>query len=174
MSVEKKLENALLSNNPDKIDLVFEEIYYLYGKLVGFVISKYVFVKEDIEELINDVFISFYNNLNTIEFKSIKYYLVTSAKNKAIDFLRKKKEEVLLDDDYIFSVSDNKSLYYQIVDDLKRCLKENEIEIILLHVIYNFSFKEISNIQNKPLTTISTIYSNAIKKYKRWRKDNGL
>ena len=63
MSLERKLENALLLNDIQRIDLLFEEIYYRYGKLVGFVISKYVFVKEDIEESISDVFISFYNNL---------------------------------------------------------------------------------------------------------------
>ena len=174
MSLERKLENALLSNDIQRIDLLFEEIYYRYGKLVGFVISKYVFVKEDIEELINDVFISFYNNLKKIQYKSIKYYLVTSAKNRAIDFLRKRKEEILLDDEYVYTVTDNKSLYYQIVDDLKRCLKENEIEIVLFRTIYNFTFKEISEILKKPLTTVSSIYSNAIKKYKRWREDNGL
>ena len=46
MSLERKLERALSSNDIQIIDSVFEEIFYKYGKLVGFVISKYVFVKK--------------------------------------------------------------------------------------------------------------------------------
>ena len=42
MSFEKKLSKAIKHNNPYKIEQIFEEIYYEYGKLVGFIISKYV------------------------------------------------------------------------------------------------------------------------------------
>ena len=52
MSLENKLLKAINSNNPNKIESVFEEIYYEYGKLVGFIISKYISKKEDIEELL--------------------------------------------------------------------------------------------------------------------------
>ncbi len=48
MSLEKKLSKAINQKNPEKIEQVFEEIYYEYGKLVGFIISKYISKKEDI------------------------------------------------------------------------------------------------------------------------------
>ena len=42
MSLENKLQKAINSKKPEKIEIVFEEIYYEYGKLVGFIISKYI------------------------------------------------------------------------------------------------------------------------------------
>ena len=63
MSLEKRLEKAIASKNVQKIEIVFEEIYYEYGKLVGFIISKYVYNKSDIEELVDDVFVNFSKQL---------------------------------------------------------------------------------------------------------------
>ena len=80
MSFKVKLLHAIKKNNRYLIDNVFESIYYEYSKLIGYVISKYVTRKEDVEELINDVFVSFYSAAIKIEIKNIKYYLLKSAK----------------------------------------------------------------------------------------------
>ena len=59
MSLENKLLHAIKSKNKDKVENVFEMIYYEYGMLVTYIISKYVEKSEDVEELVNDVFIKF-------------------------------------------------------------------------------------------------------------------
>jgi DNA-directed RNA polymerase specialized sigma24 family protein len=81
MTLENKLNRALKSNDINKIHEVFDEIYTIYGKLVYFKISQYVDNKLHVEELTQDVFVSFYNNIMTSKITNIKYYLVTSAKN---------------------------------------------------------------------------------------------
>ena len=59
------------------INQVFEEIYYEYGHLIGFVISQYVKNKQDVEELANDTFISLFNNITNLqESKNLKYYIL--------------------------------------------------------------------------------------------------
>ena len=75
MSLENKLQKAINSKKPEKIEIVFEEIYYEYGKLVGFIISKYILKKEDIEELVDDVFVSFSKAMLKSDINNIKYYL---------------------------------------------------------------------------------------------------
>ena len=72
VSLEKKLRAAIKSNNINKIEIIFEDIYYEYGKLVGFIISKYVSKKEDIEELVDDVFINFFKVLYKTKIENIK------------------------------------------------------------------------------------------------------
>mgnify|MGYP003312171066 CR=1 FL=1 len=52
MSFEKKLKQAIRKNDLLEIEKVFEKIYYKYGKLIGFVISKYVSNSSDVEELV--------------------------------------------------------------------------------------------------------------------------
>lgn len=167
LNLEQKLKYALKSKNKNQINDVFEEIYYEYGHLVGFVISKYVSSKLDIEELINDVFLSFFNNLDKIKMKNIKAYLSTSAKNKAIDYLRKNKNAYILENDLLMNMGSNdNTLYSLILNDMKKILTTEEIEIILEHIVYNQSFKTIALKFNKPTSTISTKYYQAIEKYR--------
>lgn len=106
MTLEKKLKHAIKSNDIDKIHIVFDEIYITYGRLVYFKIMQYVDNKLDVEDLTQDVFVSFYNNIKFIEVLNIKYYLVAFAKNKALDYLKKKNEIVINDEKAVLEKED--------------------------------------------------------------------
>lgn len=174
MTLENKLNRALKSNDINKIHEVFDEIYTIYGKLVYFKISQYVDNKLHVEELTQDVFVSFYNNIMTSKITNIKYYLVTSAKNKGIDYLHKKKDNVIFDEKSIFEKEDNSINieYNEIIETMKLFLTDLEIEIILKHVVDGYSFKQLASMYNKPLNTIFSIYSRSIKKFKKGSDDN--
>jgi RNA polymerase sigma-70 factor (ECF subfamily) len=161
------LKCSIKSKDINKINAVFEEIYYEYGHLIGFVISKYVSNKQDIEELINDVFLSFFNHIDKIKIKNIKSYLAITARNKAINHYKKNKKDILINPEIIDKkTSSDNTLYYIIIDDMRKILSDFEITIIIEHVVLGKSFKEIAQDNNKPISTISDQYYNAIKKYK--------
>lgn len=175
MTLEKRLKCAIKSNDNKIIHDVFEEIYVTYGKLVYFKIMQYVTNKLDAEELTQDVFVSFYNNLYSTDILNVKYYLIASAKNKAIDFIKKKKEVLISDENTIFEVEDvvDKCIEYdEIIDAMKKFLSEFEIEIIIKHIIDDLSFKQLSIQYKKPLNTIISIYYRALKKFKKEREKN--
>lgn len=69
-------------------NILYEKYYKEYKNLVGYVISLYVNKKEDIEDLIDEVFFEFFNNYKNIKINK-KSYLTTISKNKAINFLKK-------------------------------------------------------------------------------------
>lgn len=172
MTLEKKLKLALESKDLSKIHSVFENIYITYGKLVYFKLMQYIDNKQDVEELTQDVFVQFYNHLSKISsiICNIKYYLLSSAKNKAIDFLKSKKVKVILDENIIAEqISEtNPSLEYQeILDKMKLVLDEFEIDLILKHNLDNISFKELFIKYDKPLNTILSIYHRALRKLKK-------
>ena len=168
LRVEENLKYALRTKDKKLINQVFEEIYYEYGHLIGFVISQYVKNKSDVEELINDVFLNFFNNLDKIKIKNIKAYLTKIAKNKAIDYLRENKNKYILENELVLNAQEfDKSLYLLVINDMKRVLSEEEINIIIDHVIYDVSFKTLAKKYNKPISTISTKYYQAIQKYKK-------
>ena len=121
MSYEKKLISAIKKQDISAIERIFEQIYYDYGKLVGFVISKYVSNTADIEELINDVFLKFSKVLYSIKLDSIKYYLVVQAKNTAINFVKKNSNIKFeyIDDCFDKSLESNKnSMLYELIVDI--------------------------------------------------------
>jgi RNA polymerase sigma factor (sigma-70 family) len=168
VSLEKRLEKAIASKNVQKIEIVFEEIYYEYGKLVGFIISKYVYNKSDIEELVDDVFVNFSKAMMKTKIENIKYYLVVQTKNICINYInRNNKLNIVYDDEIIFSQNNNDSKYYELINEMERILNKDEIQIVLLHTIYNYTFDEIANKLSKPLPTIASMYRRTIKKMKK-------
>lgn len=168
MTLEQKLKHALKSKDSSAIHLVFEEIYCTYGKLIYFTIMQYVKNNMDVEDFTQEVFLSFFNNLRKTEIKNIKYYLVVSAKNRAINFIKSHQNKFILDENIIYSleqVDDKNENYILIISNMKKYLNNNEIDIIIQHSIYDYSFKELSLKYNKSINTIISIYHRAIKKY---------
>ena len=168
MNFEKELKLALQSNSIEKIHDVFSKIYSFYGRLVYFTIMKYVSNPSDVEELTQDVFVNFFNNLS-IDIYSIKHYLLFSAKNKAIDYLKAQNKDLEYSDLKMYiNIADksNSKNYDDLVNIFKKHLDNLEVEIIIQHIIYGYSFKELSRIYKKPLNTIKTIYLRAKRKLK--------
>ena len=166
---QKLLYKAIKSNNEEKILEACDLIYQKYQKLIYFIISKYITNVFDIEDLTQTVFINFFNNLEKIDLtKNIKYYLVTSAKNLALNFI-KKQNKIDYDDVLIYQTKDqnnNNYLYCDLINDLQKHLNEEQINIIILHTIEGYTFKEIAKKYNKKTNTIITIYNRALKQYK--------
>ncbi len=168
MNYEKELKKALISDDRILLEKVFEEIYNEYHNLIIYIVSKYINNELDIEEILNDVFFYFFKNIFKTEMTNIKYYLVQSAKNLTINHLKKKKINVVYDEEIVLTkVGSNDSIYNEIINELKEILNEYEINIIVLHDIYNYSFKELANKYNKSYDSIKSTYNRSIKKFKQ-------
>lgn len=168
MSIERKLVDALKSPNSKKLESIFKEIYDANYKLVYFCVTHYVFIKEDIEEIVNDVFINFYNHLNNIKIEgSIKYYLTRSAKNACLNYLKKNvKKEILLEPQEISNRAYVKYEYQDnmFINKIKDILTIEEFNIIFDHIVIGFSLKEIAlNLKISP-NTIKSKYRRSLKK----------
>lgn len=169
MNSDYELIKKIKKAKKEERNILLEEIYNEYYKLVCFIISKYIRNRSDIEELANDVFIKFFQNIYSIR-SSIKYYLTTTAKNTSINFLKQKNKNVVFDDELVFSIKDDKHSsnenYYEIIDYLKTFLTEKEIAIILNHVIYEMTFKNISELFKISENTVKTTYYRSLEKIK--------
>lgn len=166
----KVLKKAIKSQDEGEIIKAFEYIYSKYYKLVWFIISKYVYNVLDIEDISQTVFINFYNNIKKLDLnKNIKYYLVTSAKNSALNF-KKNNSRIEYDDVFVYEQRDNNDNYFysNLISDLKKVLNNLEIAVIIKHIVEGQSLKDIAISLNKNTNTIRTIYNRAIKKYKKF------
>ena len=142
MKDEEKLYLAIKSNSQAKIEKAFKDIYYQYFGLLSFIAAKYLKSNEDVEETVNDAFINFFNNINNTNFSSIKYYLVNTTKNLAINKLKANKELIPFDEkinNESYQISTNKFIL-----DLKAFLTDEEFSLLNDYLINDYSSIELA------------------------------
>ena len=165
MNIESKLISVLKSGDRNKIENTFEEIYEKYYKLLYFCVGSYITQREDIEDIVMDTFLSFFNNLDSIDLNgNIKNYLVRSAKNKAIN-LQKKKREVLIENIEEYSLDfDNDSNGNDLMDIIRDSLNDDERDLYLSHVIEDISLRKLSKMRDENINTTKSKYHRIRKK----------
>lgn len=167
MDLEKKLNNALYLNDKSKLKLVFEEIFITYKGLVAFIISSYIESRDDIDDLIYETFLQFFNNASNIQ-TNIKGYLTTIAKNKTLNFINKQRRSENVDIELLdslhyqsYKLTDHFSL---IVTQMHQHLSYIEINIILDHLIEDMTFNEIADKYSINVNSVKSRYFRALKK----------
>lgn len=146
----------------------FDDFYELTKKQVFYTIINIVKSKTITEDLMQDVYIKFLNNLDKYQDNTNPYsFLVTISRNMALNEYNKRKKEIINDEVFVDLV-DNKSQNneYEIFHILK-ALDDIEKEIVTQHIINNLKFKDIAKLLDKPLGTVLWIYNKAIKKLKK-------
>ena len=140
----------------------FDEFYKLTSRQVYFIVLGITKDEMLADDILQDTYLSFLKNIDNIDPKgNVLSYLVTIAKNKCLDVF-KKENRVIHDEKIIERQEDNKD-DTKIKEILSLLDDEEEREIIIYHVIFNYRFREISKIMNKPLGTILWKYNKAIK-----------
>jgi len=170
-NLEEELDLAL-HQSIDKVKLVFDKIYNEYNNLVYYVIMKSISCKEDCEELTNDVFVNFFNKINSFDVnKSIKYYLIKCARNRVIDYLRGKKETNVTYNDDIYADDENSYddyIYHMLIDEWMMVTSDFEVKVIVYHVIYGYTFNDLAKMFDSNINTIKSTYKRAIAKIRKY------
>jgi len=167
----------LLKGDKDGLRLIYEA----YMKLIYAVVYDTVGSKEDAEDITSEFFVKLIRVADTFKKGSPhKTWLVTIAKNMAIDHLRKRSKEVLRIDDESdedgigkqwadetsASVEDSASLSMDMAW-ANETLSPKEKEIIDLKLVGQFKFKEIADMTGQPIGTVTWLYNQGIKKLRR-------
>ena len=142
----------------------FDEIYDEYFDRVYYKILSSVKNPEDAEDIAQEVFISVYKNLHKFRADSKIYtWIYRIAINKTYDFFRKKKIDLELNEE-ILNIADNEDLNgSMIVEENLKNLNKEEREILLLKDVYGYKLREISDMKNRNISTIKSIYYKALK-----------
>lgn len=142
----------------------FDEIYDEYFDRVYYKILSSVKNPEDAEDIAQEVFISVYKNLHKFRADSKIYtWIYRIAINKTYDFFRKKKIDLELNEE-ILNIADNEDIGESMIveENLKKLSKE-EREILVLKDVYGYKLREISDMKNRNISTIKSIYYKALK-----------
>lgn len=122
-----------------------------------------LFEKEDTDDLVQNVFISFYKAIEKFdENRPIKPYLFQIVQNELKMYYRSIKFSVPLDNNTY--LEDGRHIDIKSEDYLNRLNQEEQV--IFLYIIDGYSYKEIAKLIKKPLNTIKSIVRRARLKLK--------
>lgn len=152
---------AIANRDEDK----FNKLYGKYKSLVYAISFSILKNKEACEDVVQIVFSKIWNmkkeNLPTANEASWLYSL---TKNETLNFLKKEKNWVNIDELYYISDDENlneiidKDTYNRIISGLD----DKEQEIISLKILSGLSFREIAGILNMPIGTVQWRYYKAL------------
>jgi RNA polymerase sigma-70 factor (ECF subfamily) len=148
--------------------------------------------KDEIDMLLQDIFIKTYENLNDFDQAlSFSSWIYRIAHNESIDYLRKNKRRGTSLDDAAFD-DDSTTLAETLAADedipntidkayLKRCinlvlddLEPKYRSVLVLRFLEEKDYNEISDILRKPPGTIATLIHRAKKEFRRLSQEKGL
>ena len=153
-------------------EIAFDYCYENYKNLVYFQIIKIVKNKELAEELLQDTFLKMYQNIEKFDGKFFKAWLLKIATNIAISELRKKKETIEYNDNIISEEVISSFTHNDTLIDLKAILSADEFIIVIYRIIYDMKTKEVAEALDLPLGTVSWKYNEALKKAKKYFKED--
>ncbi|MGE4554883.1 MAG: RNA polymerase sigma factor [Candidatus Paceibacterota bacterium] len=176
---DKELINFYLKKGEQK---ALEVLIGRYLKPTYNFILRFTRSPADSEDLTIETFLKMWKNLKKFNpSKDFRVWLFTIAKNTTFDFFKKRKKEYSFSDYYFFDenfeekIPSDFSLEEKINNDYQYQLLEKEIKKLplnyqmVLALYYNdhLSFKEISEVFQKPLNTIKSWHHRALKILKK-------
>lgn len=147
------------------------------AKLTRYIRRLSNFSQEDIEDILQEVFLTVYQNINDYDDRlKFSSWIYRITHNKVIDFFRKHKKRLIPIDDFDDSLLSKLAVdpdYGHKIDleldrvKLNMAIKQLDLkyrEVIALYYFESKSYDEISDILKKPAGTVATLLNRAKKK----------
>ncbi|MDY6094181.1 MAG: sigma-70 family RNA polymerase sigma factor [Candidatus Enteromonas sp.] len=167
-TLESRLKQALKLGNSDAIKQCCSEAFEAYERLVFHVAYQVLRNEEMAKDALIEAFLSFMSNLNSLEFSSVKYYLVKASKQIAMRMLCKNGLQVEYDGDIATKGQSEVDICAKLdVESALACLDDEERKIVILKIEYGYKFKEIGEELGISENAASSKYTRSIKKMKR-------
>ena len=119
-----------------------------------------------------DTFVKFMENIENYQDDGhLRQYLTTITRNLALNLVTK-KETINLDSIKEPSTNDNNNI--ELILTLKNTLDEDESNIVILKIIYDYNFREIAEDTNSNIGIVQAKYYKALKKLKNHFEGDNL
>lgn len=154
-----------------------KEIYDEYGKMIYQCVFQILHSPHDAEDVTSDFFLKLWKIADTYCFGGKhKRWLVTIARNMALDLIKKKSHEQLTvndAEDFSNEPADRVSTEETVTGNMAVAealdrLDESEREIVNMKIFADMTFKDIAAVLEKPIGTVTWKYRNAITKLREF------
>lgn len=172
--LEIELVRKVLDGQKDS----YGDIVQIYNNKLSRYINRFIATKEDVEDILQNVFIKAYQNLNSFDKdQSFNSWIYRIAHNESVNYLKKHKKigisffELDIISPQLFSKE--KSDSHTLTQELKKEMELNldklgakYKEILILNYFEDLSYEEISEILKIPISTVGTRIRRAKEKLK--------
>lgn len=147
-----------------------KEVYLSLRKLLYFVIRSIVNNEEDANDIYQNVFIKVIANASNItKPEALQSYFLETAKSESFNFLRKHKNEDLVDTMDVLYDQDEASAPY--LESYYPFLTPRENAVVVLHLEEELSFRDIEALSHLSRQSIANAYQSALKKLKAYYEE---
>lgn len=169
----------IIQRDKSGLQMIYEE----YSGMIYTTAFSMVKSKESAEDITSDFFIKLWSGAGYYKKGGAhKGWMATIARNMAIDYLRKKKREISLEE----TVNQTGETYADreaanLVEDtvigelttqeMLQTLSDGEQQVVSMKILGDMTFKEIARVLKQPIGTITWRYQNAMKKMRKGRYD---
>lgn len=159
----------------------FRDIYDLYYEPLCKFLLLYTKDASIVEDVVQEVFLTLWQNRSAVEINYIKTYLFQGAKNKMLNYLRdEKNRSVLLErwfEEQVHSGFSETEKYDTdklliIVEKAIESLPQKCKEIFMLNKVENLPYKKIAEIKNISPKTVENQIGIALKKIREFLSSN--
>lgn len=162
--MKKKLHNIISNLKEGKND--YKELYIICKDMIYKIAYSIVKNHEDSSDIQQNVMIKIMElEKDQLPSHNEVSWLYTVVKNETLNYLKKKKQNINIEELYEISLEENKFKDIEFVESYNKIFKKLsncEKEIVSLKVFADFTFREISEILNMPIGTIQWKYYRAI------------
>ncbi|TDL76137.1 sigma-70 family RNA polymerase sigma factor [Peribacillus frigoritolerans] len=128
----------------------------------------YVNNKDDALDIVQETAYQSFLKFNTLnDLKLFKTWIIKITINCAIDLLRKKKKVIHLNKEVVIFNSTEDIPLSLTLQDLLEALNDDEKTVLLLKYYQGYTFNEISEILNKPLSTVKSVLYRALQNLRK-------
>lgn len=153
-----------------------EEVYNDYFEVICRFLNYYTRDYQAIEEVVQDVFVSLWENYNGEEIQYIKTFLYNSARNRMLNYLRDKENQTVFLEKWArieLEKSEavdcvDREMFYQLLQAAVDSLPEKCKEIFILSREEQLSYKEIAQIKEISVKTVENQMGIALKKIRQY------
>lgn len=158
---------------------VFDEIYERTRKTVYFSVLPILRDRSLADDIVQDCYMKMLDCIGTYTEKNFLAYLVTIARNLALNEYRRRRRTVYTDADIdgLAPFSYESPLEISagneaIIRKALAALDEGEKAVFLLHNVSDLPHREIALILGKPIGTVTWLYSRAVRKVRAAVKED--
>ncbi len=148
-------------------EAAFEDIYKELSTPVFTIILRIVKDRSSAENIMQELFLRLWQGRERFSARDGRCYILASARNMAIDELRRKKPQELDPDTPDPSVFEAAVAGKLDIASAMSSLPLCQREALVLHINCGLKFREIAEITKTPIGTVIYRYNTAVKKLKR-------
>ncbi|MBE4909758.1 sigma-70 family RNA polymerase sigma factor [Bacillus luteolus] len=156
----------------------FLELFQMYEVDLYKTAFVYLKNKEEALDAVQETAYRSFKSINNLkEPKYFKTWIIRIVISCSMDILRKRQKVVYLYPEYEETVKDTEEDDIPLsltLKDLVENLNHQEKGVIVLRFYYDYTLKEIAEIQDLPLGTVKTILYRSLKKLRQYAKEGQL